>query len=75
MNLLRKKYYKEIQESLIERNISENNHKIKRWKHKYSIIYRTLLNKPLKQVKNILPALQEKENLFFNEEDEMTKTL
>lgn len=69
------KYYKEIQENLIERNISENNYKeLKDGSHKYSIIYRTLLNKPLKQVKNIfLPALLENENLFFNEEDETDK--
>lgn len=69
------KYYKEIQESLVERNISENNYnKLKEGKHKFSIIYRTLINKPLNQVKNIfLPALLEKENLFFNEKDEMNK--
>tara|TARA_B100000524_G_C23642699_1_gene367278 strand:+ start:154 stop:1182 length:1029 start_codon:yes stop_codon:yes gene_type:complete len=74
-NSITEKYYKEIQESLVERNISENNYKkLKEGKHKFSIIYRTLINKPLNQVKNIfLPALLEKENLFFNEKDELDK--
>ena len=74
-NSITEKYYKEIQESLVERNISENNYKkLKEGKHKLSIIYRTLINKPLNQVRNIfLPALLEKENLFFNEKDEKDK--
>lgn len=65
--------YKKIKENLVEKNLSTKNYKdIIEGKHKFSLIYKTLINEPLKQIKNtFLPSLfNNTDNDFYKEKDE-----
>lgn len=63
-------YFNPIRKNLMKRNLSKTHFdEIESGKNQYSIVFKTLLNEPLKQVNNVfLPSLnQYKDSLFYNE--------
>lgn len=71
--LIVNKYYHNIRKDKMKKDIGENNFTgIESGEHKFSIVFKTLLNEPLKQVKELfLPTFNSnKDAQFFNETEE-----
>ena len=63
-------YYKSIREKVMIQDIGEENYKkIKEGNHKYSIVFKTLLNEPLKQINELfLPTISSNtDNIFYTD--------
>lgn len=65
-------YYKNIRENCMINEIGEENYKkIKSGEHKFSIVFKTLLNEPLKQIDELfLPTISKNnDNVFYQEKE------
>lgn len=63
-------YYKNIREKVMIKEMGEENYKkIKSGEHKYSIVFKTLLNEPLKQINELfLPTISSNtDNIFYTD--------